>query len=302
MLKVKKVSRQFGSGFALQPITFALEPGEVIAVVGSNGAGKTTLIKCLLGLIRFEGQVTVGGVDVGRKGKDARKLMGYLPQNPSFHGDLTVAETAVFYAQLRGVDEARAREAVEAVGLFEHADKQVGALSGGMKQRLALAVVQLGNPPVLILDEPATGLDVSARQELRTFILDGRRAGKATLLSTHWLEDVPSTADRVLVLKDGQVDFLGPSSAMATGLPEPRLRLRLNGHTADAAPVIQAAVALAEVNQEGEWLSVNCRPEDKGRVLQALVSSGITILDFRMDPPDLLARATVQGEGEEGSQ
>jgi len=300
MLNVNRVSRQFGEGFVLEPLTFNLDAGEVIAVVGANGAGKTTLIKCLLGLIRFDGEVRIDGIDVGRHGKAARKLMGYLPQNPAFHHDLTVAETALFYAQLRGVAEAKAREAVEAVGLVEHAGKRVGALSGGMKQRLALAIVKLGDPPVHILDEPATGLDVDARQDLRAFILEGRREGKATLLSTHWLEDVPSTADRVLVLKDGKLDFLGPSSAMADGWSEPRLQLRLNGHTEDAGPVIKAAVAMAQVDREGEWLTVNCRPEDKGRVLQALADAGIAILDFRLTRTDVLSPTGAGVEGEEG--
>lgn len=299
MLNVNGVSRQFRKGFVLEPLSFRLDAGEVIAVVGSNGAGKTTLIKCLLGLIQFEGEVNVAGVDVARHGKAARKLMGYLPQNPAFHHDLTVAETVNFYAQLRKVGEEQARGAVEAVGLIEHADKRVDALSGGMKQRLALAVLKLGDPPVQILDEPATGLDVDARQALRAFILEGRRAGKATLLSTHWLEDVPSTADRVLILKDGKLDFLGPSSALVQGGPGARLQLRLNGHTADAGPVIQAAVAMARVSQEGEWLTVHCSPEDKGRVLQALVSAGIAILDVRMTGPDLVSRPlAAAGEGE----
>ena len=298
MLSATGVSRQFGKGFMLEPLSFDVEAGEVVAVVGANGAGKTTLIKCLLGLIRFNGQVTVGGVDVSRDGKGARKLIGYLPQNPAFHQDLTVAETVKFYGQLRGATEEDGRSAVEAVGLIEHADKQVGALSGGMKQRLALAVLKLGEPPVQILDEPATGLDVDARKDLRAFILEGRRGGKATLLSTHWLEDVPSTADRVLVLKDGKLDFLGPSSSMANGGAGSRLQLRLNGHTAAAGPVIEAAVSMAKVTQEGEWLTVQCRPEDKGRVLQALAVAGITILDFRLSGQELISRAASVG-GEE---
>lgn len=299
MLTAKDVSRQFGKGFRLEPLSFAVAPGEVVAVVGANGAGKTTLIKCLLGLIRFEGEVTVAGVNVGRQGKAARKLMGYLPQNPAFHGDLTVAETVKFYGELRGAGEEEARRSVEAVGLLEHADKQVAALSGGMRQRLALAVLKLGDPPVQILDEPATGLDVDARRDLRAFILEGRRAGKATLLSTHWLEDVPSTADRVLILKDGKLDFLGSSSALASGGRDSLLQLRLNGHTAAAGPVIESAISMARVSRDGEWLTVHCRPEDKGHVLQALTAAGITILDFRLSGPDLVSReATPAGEGE----
>ena len=139
--------------------------------------------------------ITVEGIDVSRDAKGARQRIGYLPQNPAFHADLTVAETALFYAQLRGASDARARTLVENVGLREHAEKQIRALSGGMRQRLALAIALLGDPPLLVLDEPGSGLDTSARLELRQLVQEQRAQGKAVALSTHWIEDVPYIAD-----------------------------------------------------------------------------------------------------------
>jgi ABC-type multidrug transport system ATPase subunit len=282
MLSLRGVTKRYGKVVALDGATLDLAPGEVLATVGPNGAGKSTLIKAIVGLIRYEGEVSVDGIDVRREGRKARGRIGYLPQNAAFHQDLNVRETAVFYAQLRGLGVDAARAAVESVGLAEHAEKPVGALSGGMRQRLGLAVAQLGDPPLLILDEPATGLDVTARLELRQFIREQRSRGKAVLLSTHWLEDVPAIADRALALEGGHTVFLGTAARFADRTSaRSRLYLRLNGHTGDAITLIEAADG--EVARTGEWLVVTCAAGEKARVLEALVAAGIAILDFRVE-------------------
>ena len=283
MLSVRSVTKRYGDAVVLDAETFDLDRGMVLAAVGSNGAGKSTLIKAIIGLVHVEGQVLVDGIDVARHGSEARARIGYLPQAPAFHPDLTVRETAVFYARMRRVPDAEARTAVEAVGLAEHAEKPVGALSGGMRQRLALALVQLGSPPLLILDEPGTGLDVTARLELRQFIREQRALGRTILLSTHWLEDIPAIADSVLVLDGGRTTFLGAASAYAAQAAlQSRVFLRLNGHTADAVSLLRSADA-GEVGHTGEWLVVTCPAGEKARALEVLVAAGITILDFRVE-------------------
>jgi len=283
MLSAQGVTKRYGNTTVLDGATFDLQGGQVLAVVGANGAGKSTLIKSIVGLMRFQGRILVDGVDVARDGKRARGRIGYLAQNPAFHVDLSVRETAMFYARLRGASEERAREAVEAVGLGGHAEKMVGALSGGMRQRLGLAVAQMGDPALFILDEPATGLDVAARLELRDFIRAQRARGKSVVLSTHWLEDVPATADHVLVLDQGRTTFLGPSSEFVrANAARSRLFFRLNGHTAQAIPLI-AAAAGEEVARNGDWLAVTCPTGEKVKVFEALVEGGITILDFRVE-------------------
>ncbi len=282
MLSVQSVSKTYSDTKALDSATFEVEPGEVLAVVGANGAGKSTLIKAIIGLIHYTGEVFVDGIRARRDGKAARARIGYLPQNPVFHHDLTVRETALFYAQLRRATPEDARTLIEAVGLGEHAEKRVAALSGGMRQRLALAVAQLGDPPLLMLDEPATGLDVSARLELRQFIRGQRTAGKAIVLSTHWLEDVPSIADSVLVLDAGRTSFLGSASKFAAReVARSQLYVRLNGRTDDAIPLIRSAGH--DVSSTGDWLSISLPAVDKARVLEALISAGITIHDFRVE-------------------
>lgn len=283
MLKVQDVAKRYNDNWALHPVSFELRPGEVLAAVGGNGAGKTTLIKSVMGLIRSEGSIEVNGFDAGRRGKDARRSIGYLPQDVAFHPDLSVRETAVFYARLRRLGESEARAAVESVGLIEHAEKRVGALSGGMRQRLGLAVARLGDPPLLVLDEPNAGLDPEARAEFRTLVREEAANGRAVLFSTHWLEEIPLVADRVLSLKDGTTQFLGTAEEFEARASARRLLLRLNGHSNSAAPVIQEALHTAAVGREGEWVTVQCSSEEYGRVVTALGAAGIHILDLRFE-------------------
>ncbi len=284
MLRLTDVGKRYGKAVALDSVTFDLEAGEVMALIGSNGAGKSTLIKSVAGLVRHTGSVNVNGIDVARQPKAARRLMGYLPQHPALHADLTVRETAVLYADMKGVPHERARTGVEAVGLAEHAEKSVAALSGGMRQRLALAMALLADPPLLVLDEPGTGLDISARLELRHLVQEQRARGTAVLLSTHWLEDVPYIADRVLVLNHGQVQSLGPASSLGgLGAPQSRLYLRLNGHSPEAIPLITRLFPGDPVDRSGDWLVVTTAAARKARVVEAVVEAGMSILDLRVE-------------------
>lgn len=284
MLTVKNVSKTYGKTTVLSDVSFQLEPGSVLAVIGSNGAGKSTLIKTIVGLIRHDGEVSVGGHSVARDVKNARRLIGYVPQQSTLPPDLTVQEAAVFLAQLKGVDENRARQAVEAAGLEAHADRKVGALSGGMNQRLGLQLALLADPPLLVLDEPAAGLDVSARLGLRKLIEEQRGLGKSVLLSTHWIEDVPHVADNALILDAGKPVYFGPSSRLATDhAAASRLYLRLNGKTPNAIKLVTAASGAETVNQSGDWLVVTCPADSKAKVIETLVAAGVPILDFRVE-------------------
>lgn len=284
MLTATGVTKQYGGVSAVENIGFDLVAGDVLAVVGANGAGKTTLIKCLLGLVKFKGEVLVDGIDVARFGQHARKKIGYLPQNPAFHTDLTVAETALFYADLKSVTTDRAHDAVQAIGLGDHSGKKVGELSGGMRQRLGLAIALLGDPPLLILDEPATGLDMSARLELRRLVTEQRTSSRAILLSTHWLEDVPYIADRVLVLDRGNCVYLGNTAdSTAVTASTSLLYIRVGGDTAQAVQLVKQIEPDSAVSTMSDWIIVSCRATDKAMVVEHLVVAGIKVLDFRVE-------------------
>lgn len=205
MVHVRDLTKRFGPLVAVDRLSFEVMPGEAVALWGPNGAGKTTALRCLLGLLPFEGLVRVGGYDVTLHGKEARRMIGFVPQELNFHDDLVVRETLRFYARLKKAPLEQVDEALERIGLTRHALKLVKNLSGGMKQRLALAVALLADPPLLVLDEPTANLDARSRQELLALLRELKAAGKTLIFSSHRLGEVAKLADRVLVLEDGRL-------------------------------------------------------------------------------------------------
>ena len=190
---------------AVDDLSFELPAGTSIALWGVNGAGKTTVLKCLLGLLASEGELHLNGYDLRRDGRTARRFLGYVPQELAFHNDLSVAESCRFYARLKEVDDARIPVVLAQVGLIGQEKKAVGALSGGMKQRLALALALLADPPVLLLDEPTSNLDAATRDEFIDLLVSLRNGGKTLLFTSHYADEVTRLAERVLVLRDGRL-------------------------------------------------------------------------------------------------
>jgi ABC-type multidrug transport system ATPase subunit len=195
-LRATEVTRTFGDVTALSAVSMSVPPGDVVALIGPNGSGKTTLLRVLAGLL----SPTAGTVDY--EGPDAVRPLGYLPQEPTFRPGFTARETAAFYARLVDDDP---DTLLERVGLGGVADRRVEALSGGMTRLLGIAQALAGAPPVLALDEPASGLD-PGMSELVFDIVDGLAAeGHAVVVTSHDLPAVERTADRVVVLDRGEV-------------------------------------------------------------------------------------------------
>jgi ABC-type multidrug transport system ATPase subunit len=209
VIEVHDLSKSYGRTPVLDGVSFTVDSGEAVALLGANGAGKTTLLKCLLGLVRFRGEVHIGGLDVTFWGKQARRLVGYLPQTPAFPPQLTVADALIYYADLRGLRGEDIDARLAQLGLTAHAEKRVGALSGGLRQRLGLAVALLGDPPVLLMDEPVANLDPEGRQLFASLVAEWRAAGRTVLLSTHALRLLDRVAERALVLSDGRLVYDG---------------------------------------------------------------------------------------------
>ncbi len=204
MIRVVNLTKRYGKMPVLASLSFAVPAGQTLGLWGHNGAGKSTTLKCLLGLVRFEGEVRVGDLNVRRQPREARRLMGYVPQEMPVY-DLTVRETAAFFAGLRGVPAPTAAELLEEVGLEGALGKPVAALSGGMRQRLGLALALLGDPPVLLLDEPTANLDERARRELLALLGRFREAGKTMVIASHRADELRALADSVLVLEHGRL-------------------------------------------------------------------------------------------------
>lgn len=188
----------------LDHVSFSLVARESVALVGPNGSGKTSVLRCLLGLVPFSGRATVDGHDVVRAPVAARTLMGYVPQKVAF-GDARAGEVLWFVTRLRRLDRACIPAALRAVGLEAHAGESVRTFSGGMQQRLGIAVALLGDPPVVLLDEPSASLDQEGQEMFFAIVRGLRASGRTLLLASHRREEVASLTDRVIHLDRGRV-------------------------------------------------------------------------------------------------
>lgn len=228
-LNVQGLAKAYGSVRALDGVSFRIGEGSIVALLGPNGAGKTTTLKCVLGITDFEGDVEVDGVSVKRQGKEVRRRIGYLPQSLSLEDRDSCRDALEFLADLRGADRCRIIPLLDLVNLREQRDVEVGHLSGGMRQRLALAAALVSDPPLLLLDEPTASLDVESRREFHELILRLREEGKTVLLSTHFLDHLGELADRCIVLHRGRLAFDGTLSELAERSRSKRYVVNLNG-------------------------------------------------------------------------
>lgn len=283
MIGLYDLVKTFGDTRVLDGLSFEIQAGEAVALWGPNGAGKTTALKCLLGLYTFQGRAVIAGVDVARQGRAARAAVGYVPQELAFY-DMSALETVHFYAGLKKVSGERAAEVLETVGLTGHRSKLVAQLSGGMKQRLALAIALLSDPPVLLLDEPTSNLDAGGREAFLHLLLAQKAAGKTILFSSHRLEELEALADRVIVLQAGRLLFecgpheVAPRLGLTTRL---KLHLPYEQH-ARALALLEADGYAAAPNGRGIWVVV--APTAKVAPIRTLEQAGIPVADFEVVP------------------
>jgi len=201
MIEICDVRKSFGKQNVLSGISLKVDH-QTIGLLGPNGAGKTTLLKCILNLLDFEGTVRVSGFDVRKNTLEAKKRIGYIPQQFPQWSDMNVAETMKFFGALRGIERKRQVTLLEEYDLARHSNKAVSALSGGMKQKLSIAIALLSDPEVLLLDEPTASLDAWATREILK-ILESWKGKKSVILSSHRIEEVQAVAHRLVQIKDG---------------------------------------------------------------------------------------------------
>ncbi|MCE3202447.1 ABC transporter ATP-binding protein [Paenibacillus sonchi] len=203
-----EISKQYKGKYALQNFSAKLENG-IYGLLGNNGAGKTTLINIFVGILRSDsGQILINGVDTRKLGVNFLSNIGYLPQYPQFYKNFEVMDFLKYMCVLKDIPklqgEKRAKELLEIVNLSGAAGKKIGALSGGMRQRIGIAQAMLNNPDILILDEPTAGLDPQERIRFRNLITKFSE-NRIVLLATHIVSDIEFIANQVILLKDGQL-------------------------------------------------------------------------------------------------
>jgi Cu-processing system ATP-binding protein len=287
-IEVSGLVKRFGEVVAVDGVSFRVDRGETVALLGPNGSGKTTTLKCAAGLLRPDaGTVRVAGFDLRAAPREARRRFTFLPQQPSFAAALTAREVVAFHARLRRLPADRVEAALELAGLGGDAGgRKVAELSGGMRQRLSLAVAELPEVELMLLDEPTANLDPEAALAFRELARGWRRAGRALLLSTHRLTDVQELADRVVVLVGGRPVVeetiaglrarLRRYSVLRVDLAEPGPRHR--------AAALAAGAERADLN--GRSLVVQAAEERRLPILEALGALG-PVRGFATEEPSL---------------
>ena len=296
MITVRGLSKRFGRVAALQNISTEIPPGGFVVLLGANGAGKTTLLRCVLGLHAYEGAVSVGGHDVARDGPAARALVGYVPQRPALPGELTCVEVLDLWARLRAT--APRLEWLDRVGLTEAASTPARALSGGMRQRLALAAAMQGDPPVLLFDEPAASLDVAARRALHRDLAALSAAGRTVVLSTHLAAEPLAAATRALVLDRGRLVYDGAPSALGAAVRQ-RVVFTMNGTGRDDLRAVIGSRPGVQLDESNGTVVATTPAGQAFELLAAVASAGIPALAVRVEEPsvDPALIVTAGGQG-----
>jgi len=298
MIKVEGLVKRYGAVTAVDGLSFAVEPGETFALIGPNGAGKTTTLKVLLGLARPDaGRVAIGPAGLAPHDPAARIQLGYVPQRVEFPAGRTVREVLGFFADLRGLAAPAVEQALERVGLAALAARRATELSGGYTQRLSLAQALLGDPALLVLDEPTASLDPEATWEFRTLVEQLRREGKTILLCSHLLSEVERVADRVLILVAGRCAALERLEDLRTRQARAsRLRVELKSPDERAASALERSGLRFETLGE-HTLMVEGANGHALAALDALRAAGVPVRSFEVHRPTLedLFLETVRG-------
>jgi len=206
MIRVERLTKQYGAFLAVNKISLEVNEGEVFAFLGPNGSGKTTTMKSIVGLnVPTSGNVFINGLDVQRHPKATKQFMSYLPQRVVFPENLTAREIMRFYSRIRKLPAMFADAALERARFNGFSDKLVSEFSGGMVQRLGLAVAALPDAPILVLDEPTANLDPQGVKRFREFILEQKEKKKTIIFSTHLLSEAEQLADRVGIFVGGRL-------------------------------------------------------------------------------------------------
>jgi ABC-2 type transport system ATP-binding protein len=281
-LKVRGLVKQYRQARALDGIDLEVEKGEFFGLLGPNGAGKTTLINILAGLTRAtNGSAEVMGFDVVRDYAQSRRALGVVPQELVYDPFFTAREVLRMQSGYFGIrkNDDWIEHVLHNLGLTPHADKNMRALSGGMKRRVLVAQALVHKPPVIVLDEPTAGVDVDLRQTLWQFIRSLNREGHTVVLTTHYLEEAETLCERIAMLKQGRLVALDSTRNLLS---------RRHGHQAqfklDGLPPLSLGL---KRSLEDSWLFPFQEYAELEAMLASLRASGLKVLEMQLPEPDL---------------
>ncbi|MCH8332368.1 ABC transporter ATP-binding protein [Candidatus Sumerlaeota bacterium] len=303
MIKTYGLTKRYNDLTAVDGLDLEINEGDIFGFIGPNGAGKTTTIKMLATLIRpTDGYAEVCGYNVIQNVDDVKRVIGYMPDFFGVYDDMKVWEYLDFFAMAYKIDPSRRHKIVDDVleltDLMGKKQDYVEALSRGMKQRLCLAKTLVHDPKVLLLDEPASGLDPRARIEIRELLQELRRMGKTILISSHILTELADFCNTIGIIEQGKLLVSGPVEEIMQKLHGARvLEVRVRTDFDKASNILLRNEGVQKVETEGEVLRVyvDVDLEDTSGLMEALVHEGIRVSSFReleVDLEDIFMRIT----------
>jgi ABC-2 type transport system ATP-binding protein len=300
VIDIRQLTKRYGEFTALNELTLQVPAGHVLGLIGPNGAGKTTAIKILAGLLRpTSGTAIIAGADCVTRARDIKRLIGYMPDKFGSYDNMRVHEYLDFFGAAFGIPRrkriARIEEVMDTAGVAYMKDKYVESLSHGMSQRIGIARTLLHDPRVIILDEPANGLDPQARIEIRELILKLAAMGKTVLVTSHILPELARICDSIAILTHGRLRAFGTVDQIGLQISQRRTmeaQLLSDQHVSAAAAIIRRILeADAEVTESPSEALVRFRtalPEERlGELLRELVQAKLPVTQFRELQTDL---------------
>ena len=286
MIETKHLTKVFGNLTAVDDLNLFIKQGDIFGFIGPNGAGKTTTMRILVTLMEpTRGRAIIDGLDVARNGQKVRRVIGYMPDFMGVYDDLKVFEYLEFFAAAFGIERAKRKSIVE--GVLELTDLQskkaatVDSLSRGMQQRLGLARVLIHDPKVLILDEPASGLDPRARIEIRELLRELKKMGKTIMISSHILSELEEICDQVGIIEHGQLVFSGTIEEIRPRLGiHTKVRVQVADNQEKAIELLSALPQIHQVQQNKNYLAVTFKEGENvdGLIARTLVNANMDVI------------------------
>jgi len=288
LITAENLTKVYGKRTALDHVSFEVPEGEIFGFVGPNGAGKTTTLRILAALLEPSGgHASIGGVDVAKQPDLVHSRLGYMPDFFGVYDQLTVAEYLDFYAACyRQPKQRRTKvvaELLELIGLTERRDQLVDTLSRGLKQRLCLARALVHDPVVLLLDEPASGLDPRARVDMREILKELRRMGKTIIISSHILPELTELCTMIGIIDHGRMRATGSVQEVVKQLSAGRrLRIAVVGDREAAVEVLKTLAAVRDIDNANGAIEATYEGDEStaAEILQALTAGGIKVSGF----------------------
>jgi ABC-2 type transport system ATP-binding protein len=307
MLEIKNLNKRYGKFYAVNDLNLSIQEGEIFGFVGPNGAGKSTTMKIICGLLTAtSGTVMVDGVDALRHNNKIKEKIGYMPDFFGVYDDLKVDEYLDFYASIYKIKDANRQKTIsdllELVDLGHKRDAYVDNLSRGMKQRLCLARSLIHNPKLLILDEPASGLDPRARVEMKAILKNLKDMGKTIVISSHILSELAEMCTSIGVIDSGKLVISGTVSEIMQQIYSKRLiKIKVNDKLEDAVMILKEFPFIDKITTGENTIQAGFDggDEDMSRVLNTLVNRAIPVATFAQldgNLEDVFMKVTKGGE------